>query len=129
MMYRLKTALLLALLVSIHCVTGCTSMQTVHGSPEAVAAMKIRTGDKVTLNYVSGHSEKVKLTALGSDSLTGMTEDGRTIEVAYDDLLSLEHKEVEVLKTAGAAVGVVVVGAAVLGAVAVGTMAAVAGGM
>ena len=58
-----------------------------------------------------------------------MTEDGRTIEVAYDDLLSLEHKEVEVLKTAGAAVGVVVVGAAVLGAVAVGTMAAVAGGM
>jgi hypothetical protein len=128
MIYRLKTALLLILLASLPAITGCTSLQTVHGSPEAVAEMKIRVGDKVTLNYVTGHAEKVKLTVLGNESLTGVTEDGRTVVVAYDDLLSLEHKKVEVLKTAGATVGVVVVGAAVLGAVAVGSMVAVAGG-
>lgn len=107
---------------------GCTTLETVHGSPEALAQKKIRVGDRVTLEYVSGYSEEVKLTEIGTDALAGIAADGRTVEVDYADLLSLKHKRVEVLKTAGAAVGLVAAGVVLAGAVAVGTAAAIAGG-
>ena len=61
--------------------------------------------------------------------LAALTDDGRRVEVDYDDLLSLDHKKVEVLKTAGATVGAVALGAAmVVGATAVGAAAIMSGG-
>jgi hypothetical protein len=125
----LKSLLLISLCFTMIGNAGCTTMQTVHGSQEALAEKRIRVGDKVTLHYTSGHSEEAKLTAIGPESISAITEDGRTIEVEYDHLLSLDHEKVEVLKTAGATVGVVALGAVLVGAVAVGSMVAVAGGM
>lgn len=126
---RLKQILLVSLCFTMIGNAGCTTMRTAHGSQEAIAEKKIRVGNKVTLHYTSGHSEEAKLTAIGAESISAITEDGRTIEVEYDHLLSLDHKKVEVLKTAGATVGVVALGAVLVGAVAVGSMVAVAGGM
>lgn len=125
---RLKQTLLVMLGFSLLGNAGCTTIDTVHGSPEALAEKNIRPGDKVTLNYVSGHSEPAKLTAIGEESISATTKDGRRIEVDYDDLLSLDHKRVEVLKTAGATVGAVVLGAAVMAGAGIGAAAAVAGG-
>lgn len=124
----LRNALLLVFCIAQLGNIGCTSLETVHGSPEALAQKNIRVGDRVTLQYVTGHSERVKLTEIGSEFLTGIADDGRTIEVAYADLLSLDHKKIEVLKSAGAAVGIVALGAVVVGAVAIGSAAAIAGG-
>lgn len=121
----LKRALLLVFCIAQLGSIGCTTMESVQGSPEALAQKNIRAGDRVTLQYVNGHSDRVKLTDIGSESLTGIADDGRTIEVAYADLLSLDHKKVEVLKSASAAVGMVVLGAAVIGAAAAGTVLAI----
>lgn len=108
---------------------GCTTMETVHASPEALAEKRVKVGDKVTLQYVTGHAEKAKLTNIGAESLTVMTDDGRALEVPYADLLSLDYKRVEVLKTAGATVGVVVLSAAVVAGAGLGAAVMVAGGM
>ena len=128
MKIRLKQALLVTLCFAMIGNTGCTTTQTINASPEALAEKKVVVGDKLTVHYTSGHSELVKLTEIGEESLSGIADDGRTVELDYDNLLTLEHKEVDVLKTAGATVGVVVLGAVLVGAVAVGTMAAMAGG-
>ena len=124
----LKKTWLLVICVALLGSAGCTTLVTVHGSPEAMAEKKIRPGAKVTLRYVSGHSEQTKLTEVGEDSLTGITSDGRTVKVAYADLHSLEHKKVDVLRTTGAVVGTAALTVVYVGAVAVGTMAAVADG-
>ena len=126
---RLKQALLVTLCFAMIGNTGCTTTQNVNASPEAMAEKKIKVGDKVTVHYTSGHSELVKLTEIGEESLSGIADDGRSVELDYDNLLTLEHKEVDVLRTAGATVGMVVLGAVLVGAVAVGSMVAVAGGM
>ncbi|MGI9201176.1 MAG: hypothetical protein ACR2QL_08965 [Woeseiaceae bacterium] len=125
---RLKQVLLVMLCFAMIGNSGCTTTHNVYASPEALAEKKIKVGDKVTVHYTSGHSEIVKLTEIGEESLSGVADDGRSVELDYDDLLSLEHKDVHVLKTAGAAVGVVALGAVLVGAVAVGSMAAMAGG-
>ena len=41
----------------------------------------------------------------------------------YDDIVYMDHKEVEVLKSVGAAVGLVALGAILVGAAAVGAFA------
>lgn len=126
---RLKQALLAMLCFAMIGSTGCTTTHNVHASPEALAEKKIKVGDKVTVHYASGHSESVKLTNIGEESLSGTAEDGRTVALDYDNLLSLEHKDINVLKTAGATVGVVVLGAVVLAGAGAGAMIAIAGGM
>ncbi len=107
---------------------GCTTLETVHSSPEALAQKKIERGDSVTLEFLSGHTEQVKLTKVGNQTLSGVTGDGRVIEVAYVDLLSLQRKKVGILKTAGLAVGVVAAAAVITTAVAAGTAVALSGG-
>ena len=120
--------LVVALCCAMLGTTGCTTMETVHGSAEALEEKNIRAGRKVTLNYVSGYSEPAKLTAIGEDSVQVLTDDGRRVEIDYDDLSSLDYERVEVLKTAGATVGVVALGAAVLvGAAVVGAGAMMGG--
>ena len=124
-----RQTLVVALCCAMLGAAGCTTMETVDGSAAALEEKKIRVGDKVTLNYVSGHSEPAKLTVIGEESIAALTDDGRRVEVDYDDLLSLDHKKVEVLKTAGATVGAVALGAAmVVGATAVGAAAIMSGG-
>ncbi|MDH4126730.1 MAG: hypothetical protein OEW64_14230 [Gammaproteobacteria bacterium] len=109
--------------------TACTSMQSIHASEEAITEMKIRPGDKVTLNYTNGNVEEVKLVSFDETGISGIAKDGRTVAVDYAHLVSMDHKEVEVLKTVGASLGGLVLGAAVVGGVAIGAAAAVAGGM
>ena len=109
--------------------TACTSMQTVHASEQAVTASKIHAGDKVTLNYTDGSSEQIKVTDIGPEEISGTADDGRLIVADYDDVISLDHKEVEVIKTAGAIVGVTVLGAILIAGAAAGAAIAVAGGL
>lgn len=125
----LKQILLISLCFTMFGNAGCTTIENVHASPEAMTEKKIRVGDKVTVHYATGHSEIMKLTDIGEMSLSGITEDGRRIDADYTDLLSLDHKKVEVLKTAGATVGVVVLGAVVIAGAGIGAAAAVAGGI
>ena len=124
----MKQTLLLALCISALGNTACTSMQTAHGSSEAVLAHNIGRGDKVTIIYEDGRTEDIRVSAVDDQQITGMAEDGRQIVAPFDDVANVTYKKVEVAKTTGAVLGGAVVGAVLLGAAAVGVMAGAAGG-
>jgi hypothetical protein len=95
--------------------TACTSMQSIDASEVAMTEMKIRPGDKVTLNYTYGNVEEVKLISIDETGVSGLAKDGRTVVVDYEHLISMDHEEIRALKTAGAIVGGAIVGAAYVG--------------
>jgi len=129
MNYILKTALFGILCLAMAGNTACTSMQTADASQDALAQKRIRVGDKVTLQYARGNAEQIRLTRINADGVSGIANDGRTVTASYDDIISLQHKDVQVLRSAGAAVGAVALGAVLVGAVAVGVAVGVAGGI
>lgn len=102
-----KKTLLMALCFTLLGGAGCTTIDSMDGTPEALAEEKIRVGDKVFLHYNNGLSDKVKITNIGDESVSGEAEHGRKIVANYEDLSSVGHKRVEVLKTAGATVGII----------------------
>ncbi len=121
-----QQALIAILCMAIIGNTACTSTQTIHASQQAITASKIHAGDKVTLNYTDGSDERIKVVNIGAEDISGTADDGRMIIANYDDIVSMDHKEVEVIKSAGAAVGLVALGAILVGAAAVGAFASCA---
>lgn len=98
--------------------TACTSTQTVRASQQALTEESVHAGDKVTLYYVDGRSERLRLTRIDGGELAGTTEDGSPVVVTYAQLISVQHKVFAAGKTAGLVLGVVAVGAAMQGAAA-----------
>lgn len=103
--------------------TACTSMQTAYASEEAIAHHKIDEGDKVTLNFTNGSSERIRISSISENEIEGRADDGRMIAASYEELIDIDYKKTEVAKTAGAVVGGAVIGAIYITAVAVGAMA------
>ena len=125
----LRHALLIVMSVAMVGTTACTSMETIHASEDALTEMKIRPGDKLTLHYTNGAAERIKLTSFNEQEISGIADDGRSVAANYEQVISIDHKEVEALKTAGAAVGVVALGAIVIAGTALGAAVMVAGGI
>jgi hypothetical protein len=82
-------------------------MDSMDGTQEALAEEEIRVGDKVFLHYNDGESKEVEITDIGDESVSGEAEYGEKIVANYEDLNSVGHKRVEVLKTVGATVGII----------------------
>jgi len=125
----LRHTLLFVMSVAMVGTTACTSMETIHASEGALTEMKIRPGDKLTLHYTNGAAERIRLTGFDEQEISGIADDGRSVAANYEQVISIDHKEVEALKTAGAAVGVVALGAIVIAGAALGTAVMVAGGI
>ena len=102
-----KQAVLITLCCALLGSAGCTTMDSMDGTPEALAEEKIRVGDKVFLHYYNGESEEVEITEIGDESVFGEAQRGEKIVANYEDLSSVGHKRVEVLKTVGATVGII----------------------
>jgi hypothetical protein len=102
-----KQAVLITLCCTLLGSAGCTTMESMDGTQEALAEEKIRVGDKVFLHYNGGRSYEVEITNIGDESVSGEEENGRKIVANYEDLSSVGHKRVEVLKTVGATVGII----------------------
>ena len=102
-----RKALLLALCLASFGGAGCTTMESMQGSQEALAEEKIRVGDKVFLHYNNGLSEEIKITNIGDETVSGVAGKGRKIVANYEDIDSVGHKEIEGWKTAGATVGII----------------------
>ena len=126
----MNSSLIGAVLVTLCCAslgaTDCTTTHRVDSSPEALASNGVEVGDKVTLHYVSGRSQHLKLTRIGDHTLTGATNDGRTVEKQYAQIILLEYKKVDARKTAGVALGVVAMTAVVVASAVASTAVAVA---
>jgi hypothetical protein len=99
------------LLITLCCAllgsAGCTTMDSMDGTQEALAEEKIRVGDKVFLHYNNGASKEVEITDMDDVSVFGEAQHGEKIVANYEDLSSVGHKRVEVLKTVGATVGII----------------------
>jgi hypothetical protein len=118
-----KRALLVTLCLASFAGAGCTTMESMQGSQEALAEEKIRAGDKVILHYNDGRSEEIKITDIGDETVSGVAGKGRKVVASYEDIGSIGHKEVEVLKTVGATVGIIALSPLII----VGVMAGAAG--
>lgn len=119
----LKQAFLIALCFVLLGSAGCTTMESMDGTQEALAEEKIRVGDKVFLHYNNGLSEEIEITNIGDESVSGEAEHGRKIVANYEDLSSVGHKKIEVLKTVGATIGIIALSPLII----VGVMATGAG--
>jgi hypothetical protein len=103
----MKQALLITLCFASFGSVGCTTIDSMNGTQEALAEEKIRVGDKVFLHYTSGRSEEITISDIGDETVSGVAENGRKTVTNYEDLSSIGHKRVEVLKTVGATVGII----------------------
>jgi hypothetical protein len=103
----IKPALLIAVLFASFGSVGCTTIDSLDGTQEALAEEKIRVGDKVFLHYGGGQSYEIEITNIANESVSGEEKNGRKIVAEYEDLSSVGHKRVEVLKTVGATVGII----------------------
>lgn len=102
-----KKALLITLCISAFGSAGCTTMESMHGTQEALVEEKIRVGDKVFLHYNNGPSVEIKITDIGAEAVSGEADYGKKVVANYADLDSVGHKEVKVLRTAAATVGII----------------------
>jgi hypothetical protein len=107
-------ALLKQLLAAIVVVSmvGCTTIQPLTASPSQLSST-LKRGDQVEIMTSSGKQLKFKVDSVDANGVQG---GGQT--VAYNDIQSINRKEVDTSKTLWV----------VLGVVAVGAIAAAAGG-
>jgi hypothetical protein len=115
---RLKTVLTVFLGLAMLGSGACATTQIISPSQQALAEQKIHAGNKVTLYYADGESHQVTVTNIDEKEIAGTTKDGTSIAATYGQLESVQHKRGSVLKTAGVALGTVVVGALMVGAAA-----------
>jgi hypothetical protein len=97
----LKQALIVLLGLAMLGSAGCTTTQTIHASQEAITEMKIRPGDKLTLNYATGRAETIELLGLDQEQITGRAKNDEVLVAEYTELVSLQHKRISAGKTAG----------------------------
>lgn len=116
----MKQTFLIALCLASFGSVGCTTMESMQGSQEALAEEKIRVGDKVFLHYNDGRTEEIKITDIGEETVSGVAGKGRNIVADYNDIGSIGHKEIEGWKTAGATVGIIALSPLILVAVMAG---------
>jgi hypothetical protein len=91
---------------------GCTTIQPLTASPSQLSST-LKRGDQVEIMTSSGKQLKLKVDSVDANGVQG---GGQT--VAYNDIQSINRKEVDTSKTLWV----------VLGVVAVGAIAAAAGG-
>ena len=98
----LKQALIVLLGLAMVGGAGCTTTQMIRASQEAITEMKIRPGDKLTLNYATGRAETIELLGLDQEQITGRAKNDEVLVAEYTELVSLQHQRISARKTAGA---------------------------
>ena len=94
------------LIVSVLLMGGCTSMQKV-SAERAPWAEAIHPGDSLIVYVVTGEIMPITVSEVSPSSLKGYSE-GKSFEWEWNELVKVEREQVDVLATAGATVGVVV---------------------
>ena len=109
---------------------ACTTIKPVYDTEQTPFASQIKVGDRVRLAYLDGRVTEIRVTDVSETGIKGGLHKGSKVrpkgaEVIADwqDIYSIEDVKVSVLKTAGAAVGVLVA----IPIIAVGALVAAAG--
>jgi len=94
---------------------ACTTIKPVYDLEDKSFASQVKAGDRVRLTYLSGRIEEINITEVSETEVKGTIHKNtrsrpRGLEVVADwrDIYTVETVKISALKTAGAAVGVVV---------------------
>ena len=94
---------------------GCTSIKTIDTAEETTYSQQIEVGERIRLTYLDGRVQDIHVTNISETEISGTLHQGglkrttgRGIVVDWRDVYVAERVKISALKTAGAAVGVVV---------------------
>ncbi len=95
---------------------ACTTVKTIDDSEEKTYSEQIAVGDKIRLIYLDGRVKNIRVTGVSETEISGTPHDSRFkqaigpgIAAEWQDVYQAERVNTSVLKTAGAALGLVIV--------------------
>ncbi len=95
--------------------TACTTVRTIDDSGEKTYSEQIEVGDKVRLIYLDGRVKDIRVTAIDESKISGTPHDskfkraiGPGIVAKWTDVYQAERVNISALKSAGAALGLVI---------------------
>ncbi|MCH8100153.1 MAG: hypothetical protein IIB74_06925 [Proteobacteria bacterium] len=109
---------------------ACTTIKPIYADEHATLAEKIQVGDRVRLTYIDDRVKVIDVTKVSETEISGTLHKatlsqrkGAPVVADWRDVYAAERVRISVLKTAGAAVGIV----AAIPFLAIGVMVAGAG--
>jgi hypothetical protein len=95
--------------------TACTTIKPVYDLDDQSIASQVKAGDRVRLTYLDGRSKEINITEVTATEIkgtihknTGTQPRGAKVVADWQDIYTVETVKISAIKTAGAAVGVVV---------------------
>ena len=94
---------------------ACTTIKPVYNLDEEPFANQVKAGDRVRLTYLDGRIQEINITEISKTEIKGTVHKntqtrprGAEVVADWQDVYAVETVKISALKTAGAAVGVVV---------------------
>lgn len=88
--------------------TACTTIKPIDVDERSTYAQQIEPGDKVRLLYLDEQVREIRVVEVNDREITGKLESGGIVIADWRDIYAAERVEISPIKTAGAAVGIVV---------------------
>ena len=121
MINHLKSALCLLLCLAIAGNAACTTTHSIDATAGSIEQYNVGPGDEVELRFQDNSVKAVTVVTVDETGISGVDEQGETVNANYDDLKSVKFTAVDGCKTAkntAKAVGIVAIVAVVAGAMA-----------
>lgn len=87
---------------------ACTTIKPIDIDAQSTYAQKIDVGDKVRLLYLDERVREIRVTEVNGQTITGKLETGGVVIADWRDIYEVERVEISPIKTAGAAVGIII---------------------
>jgi hypothetical protein len=94
---------------------ACTTIKPVYNHDEEPFASQVKVGDRVRLTYLDGRIQEINITEVSETEIKGTIHKntrtqprGKEVVADWQDIYVVETVKISAIKTAGAAVGVVV---------------------
>lgn len=87
---------------------ACTTTKPIDIDEQTTYAQKIAVGDRVRLLYLDERVKEIRVTEINPREITGKLESGGVVIADWRDIYEAERVEISPIKTAGAAVGIVI---------------------
>lgn len=94
---------------------ACTTIKPVYNLDEEPFAGQVKAGDRVRLTYLDGGIQEIRITEVSETEIRGTIHKntqthpkGKEVVADWQDIYAVETVKISAIKTAGAAVGVVV---------------------
>ena len=88
--------------------SGCTTVRPIDADEPTSYVQEIKVGDKVRLAYLDERVREIRVTEIDDREIVGKLESGAVVIADWQDIYAVERVTISPLKTAGAAVGIVV---------------------